>query len=221
MIELKCEQGSPEWIEARLGIPTASEFSRIVTPGGKPSAGQEAYMCELLAETFLQEPVTEFGGSFATERGRILEPKARKFYAFHRDADPRLAGFVYRDVDRQVGCSPDWLIDPDGCGEIKCPSPGKHLLWLSHGEIPRDHIMQVQGQLWVTSRAWCDFLSFHPTLPPLIVRAFPNAELHKIFDAEIPAFIEELNERKDALRERLDGYVPERLAEREFALIDN
>ena len=49
MIELPCQQGSVEWFEARLGIPTASEFSRIVTPTGKLSASRHAYMGELLA----------------------------------------------------------------------------------------------------------------------------------------------------------------------------
>ena len=37
MIVLDHDQGSIEWIEARLGIPTASEFSRIITPTGKLS----------------------------------------------------------------------------------------------------------------------------------------------------------------------------------------
>ena len=48
MIELPCQQGSVEWFEARLGIPTASEFSRIVTPTGKLSAARVTYMGELL-----------------------------------------------------------------------------------------------------------------------------------------------------------------------------
>ena len=43
MIVLDCEQGSRAWEEARLGIPTASCFARIVTPGGKLSSQRDGY----------------------------------------------------------------------------------------------------------------------------------------------------------------------------------
>ena len=56
------EQGSQSWIELRLGIPTASQFSRIVTPGGKSSSSRDAYMGELLAEWVLGEPYSDWGG---------------------------------------------------------------------------------------------------------------------------------------------------------------
>ena len=36
---LNCEQGSLEWFEARAGIPTASEFSCLVTPLWKIRTG--------------------------------------------------------------------------------------------------------------------------------------------------------------------------------------
>ena len=49
MIPLDVEQGSRAWIEARLGIPTASEFSRIVTPGGKLSASRDEYAGKLIS----------------------------------------------------------------------------------------------------------------------------------------------------------------------------
>lgn len=36
---INCEQNSPEWYEARRGIPTASEFASILSAGkGKPRA---------------------------------------------------------------------------------------------------------------------------------------------------------------------------------------
>ena len=70
MIVLDHDQGSTEWIEARLGIPTASGFHRIITPTGKLSASRDAYEGELLAEWALGRPVTEFGGNDWTERER-------------------------------------------------------------------------------------------------------------------------------------------------------
>ena len=87
MIIVNCEQGSREWTECRLGIPTASAFSRIVTPGGKLSAAREEYQGELLAEWALGE-ADEFGGTDWMERGKMLEPEALQHYAFYRDLQP-------------------------------------------------------------------------------------------------------------------------------------
>ena len=52
MIVLDCQQGSEEWYRARLGIPTASNFSAIITPKGKPTASETRtrYLHKLLAE---------------------------------------------------------------------------------------------------------------------------------------------------------------------------
>ena len=108
------------WIEARLGIPTASEFSKIVTPGGKLSASRDEYIGTLLAEWALGEQDAEFQSEWA-ERGKLLEPEARDYYRFHRDADVATVGFVYRDDARSVGCSPDGIVGGDGLLELKCP----------------------------------------------------------------------------------------------------
>ena len=56
---IDCEQGSREWVEARLGIPTASAFKRIVTSTGKLSAQRERYQAELLAEWVYGEPAED------------------------------------------------------------------------------------------------------------------------------------------------------------------
>ena len=205
MITLDVEQGSRAWIEARLGIPTASEFSRIVTPGGELSASRDEYIGTLLAEWALGEQDAEFQNEWV-ERGKLLEPEARDYYRFHRDADVATVGFVYRDEDKLVGCSPDGLVGDDGLIELKCPKPGTHLRWLSGGKVPRQHMIQVQGQLWVSGRAWVDFMSYHPGLPPLIVRSEPGEKMQAAFDEAIPAFIAELMAGREKLREM--GVVP-------------
>ena len=47
MKEIQVEQGSNEWIAARLGLPTASNFDKIITPGGKLSTSSRKYGCFL------------------------------------------------------------------------------------------------------------------------------------------------------------------------------
>ena len=217
MIVLTCEQGSREWDEARLGIPTASQFSRIVTPGGAPSKSAEDYMGELLAEHFLGYPAKAFESEWA-DRGKALEPEARRYYAFHRDVDARTVGFCYRtarDVfgpdpnglvtsmtspdESVVGTSPDGLVGDDGLLELKCPMPGRHLVYLARGVLPKAYVMQVQGQLWVTGRAWVDFMSYCPDLPPFIVRVAPDPKMQDALDAAIPAFVDTMLEARARL----------------------
>ena len=186
---LECEQGTTEWREARLGIPTASAFKRILTPTGKGSSSAEGYLAELLAEWALGEPISEFVGNEWTERGHMLEPEARTYYSFHRDLDVDTVGFIYRDDAHMSGCSPDGMVGEDGLLELKCPSAGKHLLWLSRGRVPPEHKMQAQGALWVSGRAWLDWMSFYPNFPPLLIRVMPDPKIQSALDVAIPEFI--------------------------------
>ena len=67
-----------------------------------------------------------------------------------------------------------------------------HLLWFVRGVVPKSHIMQCQAQLWITSRGWVDFMSYHPELPEVLHRVEPDEKLFKAFDEHIPVFCEEL-----------------------------
>ena len=200
MITLDCEQGTREWVEARLGIPTATGFSKILTPGGKLSKSREAYWGDLLGESVTGEPHDDLPSLYFVERGEALEPSARKHYAFQRDVDPVKVGFVFRDEGRMVGCSPDGVVGDDGLLELKCPKTGNHISWLARGVVPREHVSQLQGQLWVTGRAWVDFMSYHPGLPPLIVRVEPDPAYQAALDEHIPTFCDELLEGRAYLR---------------------
>ena len=57
MIRLDVVQGSEAWRRARMGVPTASAFDRILTPGGKPSKSAEGYKFELLGELMMGRPL--------------------------------------------------------------------------------------------------------------------------------------------------------------------
>ena len=97
---VECTQGSPAWVEARLGIPTASNFSRIITAKtAKLSSSAEGYLCELVAESLLGVPVDEATSSFM-ERGADLEAEAFARYELEYDVDTTPVGFVLRDDGR-------------------------------------------------------------------------------------------------------------------------
>lgn len=209
MIELRCEQGTNVWKDARLGIPTASGFSKIITATGKPSAQADAYIDKLTAEWQLGRPVEQFKGNYWTERGKDLEPTARGMYEVLTGRGPRQTGFIYRDSDRLVGCSPDWVFDGDGgivgLGEIKCPSPTVHIGYVRENIVPKDYRTQIQGQLWVCRSAeWLDFISYCPGLPELIVRTERDKEFQKRLDDLIPAFIQKMLAARETITKQME-----------------
>ena len=68
--------------------------------------------------------------------------------------------------------------------------PGKHLVYLAGGVVPREYRLQVQGQLWVTGRKWVDFMSFHPDLPPFVIRVEPDPAMQAALDEAIEGFVD-------------------------------
>lgn len=193
---IDCEQQTPEWYAARLGIPTASEFGKILTPKTmKLSASADAYIDRLIDELVRPGAERSWGGNRHTERGNACEPDARELYAFMReDARVRTVGFVLRD-DGRAGCSPDALVDDDGGLEIKCPDGPTHVAYLRAGTLPDEYKAQVHGSLIVTGRAWWDFLSYCEGYAPLIVRVTPDDYTKKLAEC-LDQFLDRLDQAK-------------------------
>ena len=185
------EQGSEEWLMARSGIPTASNFKKIISSTGKASTSAKGYMNELLAEfvagkTYAMEP-TEW-----MQRGTELEEEARTAYSFITDNEVQEVGLIYQDESRLVSCSPDGLIGEDGGLEIKCPKHSTHVGYLLGGEVPAEHFVQVQGCLYVTGRKWWDFMSYHPDFDPLIVRVERDEKFMGSLSVELARFVDKM-----------------------------
>ena len=188
---IDCEQGSPEWFQARLGIPTASEFATVMAigRGGAESKQRRTYMLKLIGERMTGEPAESYT-NFHMERGKIMEEEARNAYAFMTDITPELVGFI-RNCNK--GCSPDSLIDNNGILEIKTKLPHLHLEVLLNDAMPTEHMAQVQGQMWVAEREWCDFVSYWPKLPLFVKRVYRDEEYIKKLSDGVDRFIAEMN----------------------------
>jgi hypothetical protein len=207
---LEAPQGTREWLMARLGIPTASMFGKIITPGLKPSASAEGYMHRLLAEWMIGEPLDDVSSDWMA-RGTDLEQRAVAFYELERGTDVHRVGFCLHD-NGLVGCSPDGLVGDDGGLEIKVPSAAVHVSYLLGESVPPKYMAQVQGSLWVTKRQWWDFLSYNPAMPPALVRTYPDDKWQAALDSAIPAFIEVMMKHRQRLVKL--GYVEaERVAQ--------
>ena len=180
--EIECGgQGTVEWLRARLGVPSASNFSKVVTTKGQRSTSFMGYVNALIAEKLTGDPtyvkITE-----PMERGTSLEDEARAMYQLINDTEVRQVDFI-KHPNMEVGCSPDGLIDVKcdrgliGGLEIKCPLQGTHVEYLRAGKVPSKYMLQVQGCMFVTGRGYWDFMSYHPKMKPLIVRTYRDDDL--------------------------------------------
>lgn len=188
---IECEQGSPEWFQARLGIVTASEFDTVMAKGKNgPSKTRRTYMLKLIGEILTGQPQENYSNGHM-ERGKAMETEARDYYAFITDLEPKRVGFLKTG---RVGCSPDSLIGEDGMHEIKTKLPHLHLEALLADELPPEHKAQCQGGLWVAEREWIDFQSYWPNLPPFIKRVYRDEDYIKTLAKSVYEFIEEMDE---------------------------
>jgi hypothetical protein len=190
------EQGSPEWLTLRLGIPTASMFDKVVTPKGKLSESSRDYAHRLIAERVLGRSLDSLDHLEWVVRGKELEPAAARMYAFEQGVETREVGFVTSD-DGRMGASPDrLLVGQAGILEIKCPAPNTHVGYMLEG-FGTKYFVQVQGQLLVTAAEFADRYSYHPDMPPVLNRT--NRD-----EAFIRTLADALEEFNDGLEEKLE-----------------
>jgi len=189
---IDCEQGSDEWIAARLGVPSASMFGKIITTQGKWSTQADAYINQLVAEKLTGEQTYVYQNEHMV-RGTELEPEARAMYEFIKEVEVNEVGFCLHDT-LNAGCSPDGLIAEDGGLEIKCPAPATHVEYLKAGVLPSKYKQQVMGCLWITGREWWDFVSYHPTMKTLIVRVERDEEYITVLEECVTKAVDLINE---------------------------
>lgn len=182
-----CIQGEPEWFEARRGIPTASRFSDVLAKGA--GITRRKYLLTLAGEAITGECAESFTNAHM-ERGHLMESDARNLYAFAQDVEPELVGFMRRG---RAGASPDSLIGSDGMLEIKSKLPHLQLDVLEKGKLPSEHVAQVQGQLWISGRNWCDFVSYWPRLPLFCIRVERDDKYIETLSQAIADFVGELD----------------------------
>lgn len=194
IIHREYQQGSLDWLRARAGIPTASEFGNLITPKCEIRAWStempKTYLAAKLAEAWTGMPLSGIN-SFAMEQGSILQDEAIPWLSLELNQEIESVGFITDDAGR-VGCSPDGLIGEIQGVEVKCPEPTAHVKYLLGGKVPDDYLAQVHGSMFVTGLASWRFVSYR--------RGFPNLVLIVERDGEIQEKI------GDALQEFLDRF---------------
>lgn len=214
MITVTEDQRTDEWLQARAGKVTASRFKDVIsrTAKGLPTADRTRYLWQIVTERLTGQPV-QMPDAAPLRWGRENEDAARTAYMFTSSAKLTETGFVAHPT-LACGASPDGLLsdesDPDGMFgliEIKCPwNTQVHLeTWLNG--MPEDHQAQIQGQMWLTGREWCDFVSFDPRLPGdlqlYVQRIKGDSEFQAKLEREIIAFSAEADEIVSRLRAKV------------------
>lgn len=206
------EQGSDEWLNVRLGIPTASEMGVLVTAGGKIAEGKgvHTYLCEKLAEKWLGRPLDLFTGTKATDAGKVLEDDALPKFELETGLDLERVGFVTTD-DGRCGCSPDSLIVGSNVGvEAKAPQPHTHVKYLIGGVLPDEYFAQVQASMMICAAPHWWFISYCRGFPELILEVKRDEKYIATLTKAVALFNERLDEAYAKLLKLNGGREPER-----------
>jgi hypothetical protein len=208
----ECVQGSEAWAQARCGLVTASRCGDVTacTKKGEETADRRNYRSELMSERLTGQPYPRFV-SREMEFGLAQEPFARAAYELAHDVLVETCGFILHPGIDRFGASPDGLVGEDGLIQIKAPNTSTHLAWMLAGTIPVEHMPQMLGEMSCTQRAWVDFVSYDPRLPPhlqLFVRRFKrDPKLIAVLEREVEHFNTEIDEQIAALPQKPQGIV--------------
>lgn len=170
-------QRSPEWFALRKQYPLTASKAQAIGNNGK---GLETLVWEKLAEAYSSGVVEDISNRH-TERGIELEPQARALYELEQGVTVKEVGFITNDkVSSVSGASPDGLVGEDGLLEVKCFDDAKHFKMTVEGlEIESQYMWQMQMQMLIMERRWCDFLAFNPNFEKslLIQRVVADEEM--------------------------------------------
>ena len=158
------EQRSPEWFKAREGRVTGSSVGAIL--GLSPFMSADDVMRRMVREYHGAD--SEFQGNAATQWGTMNEPGACSEYEMETGNTVELCGFY--TYEHWLGASPDGLIGSNGLVEFKCPySMRKGEGRFKTAQEQMHYYAQMQIQLFITNRDYCDFYQWSPSQTKLEV----------------------------------------------------
>jgi len=197
------EQRSEEWFQARLGKVTASRVADVLAKiKSGESASRRNYKIQLVSERLTGEKQETYINQ-AMQDGIDREQFARERYV-QQFGEVEEVGFV-KHPTLEAGASPDGMVGDDGIIEIKCPMGSTHTETLMTQDIPSKYIPQVQFQLLVTGRKWCDFVSYNPMFPEhlqvFVKRVEADPVYQKELESEVRKFLGEVDDVINKLKE--------------------
>ena len=197
-----------EFLLARAGSLGASEVADILREGrgGQPSATRKNMLARKVCERLTGKPTFGFV-SRAMQDGLDREVQAKRLFTLLTDQEivpVPPPGIVPHPTIAGCHASPDGLIEDAGLYEGKAPEPAQHLAMLLDGKIATDYVTQIQWQLAVTRRSWCDFCSYSPDFSvakQLWIKRVPRDPTRIVeLETAVRAFLREVEETVERLK---------------------
>ncbi len=191
------DQRTDEWLQLRAGKLTGSVAGDMLA---KIKSGEAAkrrdLRYKLIAERLSGHSQEDGYVNAAMQWGNDHEAQAIQAYEAVTGALVQPIGFCEHDT-LLCGTSPDGFVGEDGIVSVKCPKTATQVQYLRAGVEPSEHAAQNTHELWLTGRAWVDFVSFDPRLPEgslrlFIVRVTRSAADLAGYDAEARKFLAEV-----------------------------
>jgi len=161
---LNCEQGTPEWFEAKLEKISGTRLASAIGNQLK----QEALINELIAErlTGNRKEITQ---SKAMALGVEAEEHAIEEYELETGVITEAVGLCINDKFDWLVNSPDRLIKIDGkyskAVEVKCPNTDTLVKYIRANEIPPEYDAQVMSYFLVNDDLQeLDFVAYDPRI---------------------------------------------------------
>ena len=203
------EQNTDLWFQAKLGVISASNINKLVTPTGAVAKNDAArkYAYSLAAQRVLKR-VEDSYQSFDMLRGTIQEAYARDIYNDNIE-EVKECGFITNDnYGFTIGSSPDGLVGLNGGLEIKSRLAKFQIETILSGEVPKEFVNQCQFFLLVSGREWIDFVSYSTGLPFFVKRVtVDQVRREKIVDAMM-LFEETIELARIEYLEKSSGMIP-------------
>jgi exodeoxyribonuclease (lambda-induced) len=130
--------------------------------------------------------------SAAMEEGIRREEESRKLYEMIYGVEVRQVGMIFPDEKKKYLCSPDGLRTDEIGLELKNVLPKTQVEYLLSKKLPSIYIPQVQGSMLVTGFKQWHFMSYCPSLPPLILEIDRDEKWIEKCEKELTQFNEEL-----------------------------
>jgi len=204
IVNREIEQGKPEWFQAKLGKPSASNASRLVTSKGEPSKSMKGYAKELAYEVFTGQRACDWGGNDSTNYGTMMEPESAADYELLTGNIIEHVGFITDDHERYL-CSPDGLVIGQKRGAEFKNKPKLHLDTLLYykkfNKSPTDYIVQVQMSMFIAKYEAWHLYYYNPILPCLLIEFEPDLKIHRMLEMQLAAVIAERDEIVKILQE--------------------
>ena len=192
-------QGTDQWHQEKLGKPSASNASKILTNEGRQSKQREGYLYQLASEIITGVSEESYQNANMVT-GNEREQESRALYELIYGVEVTQVGVVYKDNERKFLCSPDGIIENKYGLEMKNPLPKTQVKYLLDENLPSEYFSQVQFSLYVCEFEFWDFLSHSPALRPLIIRVHRDEKFIKALKVELEIFCENLEDVVNKIR---------------------